>query len=191
MYVCYTNMGKKKSYTDCLEGYTQPKCWNKPCINTALTVASPEKPNLIWFKVLFCVCVHKWSTRLNSPISSHTLTNRACLSADRHSRRRCTFCLLYLLLAALTLSPAIPLPPPRSSLLPCLKRHLSPRAISVICACLCVLCTSGGVWRGNFMCFPQNPAQQHPEWNPPTLRAIEMRVFKCDRAKLLVQNIEC
>lgn len=45
-YLCSTNMGKKV-YTDCLEGYTQPKCWNKPCKNTALTVASPEKPNLI------------------------------------------------------------------------------------------------------------------------------------------------
>lgn len=90
------------------------------------------------------VCVHKWSTRLNSPISSHTLANRACLSADKHSHHRCTFCLLYLLLAALTLPPAIPLPPPHSSLLPYLKRHLSPRAISVICVCLCVPCTSGG-----------------------------------------------
>lgn len=56
-YLCDTNMGKKKSYTDCLEGYTRPKCWNKPCKNTALTVASPEKPNLIWFKVLFWACV--------------------------------------------------------------------------------------------------------------------------------------
>lgn len=91
--------------------------------------------------------LRKWSIRLNLTITSHILTSRWCLSSDNHSRCCCTFCLFYLLLAAVTLSSS------SSSaifLLPYLKWHLSPCAfaISVICICLCVLCTS---WGGGYV----------------------------------------